>query len=284
MSKQKVIAVVGPTASGKSALGAYLAKKLNGEIVSADSRQIYRGMKIISRAEPAHIVGVADPRHTYSAGQFAKDADKICSSILQNTRTPIVVGGTGFYAEALLATPLPQVAPNKKLRVQLAKKTPKQLLVILKKLDPKSAKRVDPRNIVRLIRAIEIARALGSVPALTQEERYAVLWLGLPIPKNYERVLRKGVLERLKKGMVREAKKLRRVLPRKRFAELGFEFQILGDYIDKKLSKADFIEALIRSERQYAKRQSRWFKRNKNIRWIGNRTEALRLAKRFLSR
>ena len=284
MRKQKVIAIVGPTASGKSALGVYLAKKLNGEIISADSRQIYRGMKIISRAEPAHMVGIADPRREYSAGQFAKDAAKIHSNILQNVRMTIVVGGTGFYAEAFLTTPLPQVAPNKKLRAQLATKSPKQLLAILKKLDPKSAGRVDPQNSVRLVRAIEIATALGKVPPLRQETTYEVLWLGLPTPKNYERVLRNGVEKRLELGMIAEAKKLRGTLPRKRFLELGFEFKFLADYLDKKLLKRELVEALVRGERNYAKRQSRWFRRNKDIRWINNKTAALRLARKFLSR
>lgn len=275
---------MGPTASGKSALGSYLAKKLNGEIISADSRQVYKGMKIISRAEPAHMVGIANPRRAYSAGEYARDAAKIHSNILQNDRMTIVLGGAGFYAEALLMTPLPQVEPNKKLRAQLAKKTPGELLAMLKKLDPKSTKRVDPQNIVRLIRAIEIAKAIGKIPPLKQENLYGVLWLGLSAPKNYERVLHKGVEDRLKKGMLAEAKKLRTILPRKRFLELGFEFILLANYLDKKLSKPEFVEALVRGEYRYAKRQMRWFRRNKNIRWISGKSEALRLARSFLSR
>ncbi|HXK31207.1 MAG TPA: tRNA (adenosine(37)-N6)-dimethylallyltransferase MiaA [Candidatus Paceibacterota bacterium] len=282
--KQKVIAIVGPTASGKSALGAYLAKKLSGEIISADSRQVYRGMRIISRAEPGHMVGVIDPRRTYSAGQFAKDAGGVIRKIMIYHKIPIVVGGTGFYTEALLTTPLPQVPPNKKLRAQLAKKTQKQLLSILKKLDRKSAARVDPHNIVRVIRAIEIAKAIGKIPALTQETAYKVLWLGLLPPKNYERLLQKGVKERLTKGVAAEAKKLRAQLSNKQFLALGFEFQLLAQYIDKNLSESEFTEALVRGERQYAKRQMRWFHRNKNILWVKNKSEALRLARRFLSR
>lgn len=283
MAKHKIIAIVGPTASGKSSLGAYLAGKLRGEVISADSRQIYKGMRIISRAEPGHMVGVADPRRPYSAGTYAKDASRLCSSFLQKARTPIVVGGAGFYADALLRAPLPSVAPDKKLRALLAKKTPPQLLSQLKKLDPMSARRVDPKNKVRLIRAIEIAKALGAVPKREQETAYEVLWLGLPVPKNYERVLKRGVEERLRAGMLPEAKRLRTQLPKKRFAELGFEFDLLADLLDKQLEKEGFIEAMVRLERRYATRQMRWFKRHKDIHWVSGKVEALRLAKRFLS-
>lgn len=281
MSKLKIIAVVGPTASGKSALGVYLAQKLNGEIISADSRQVYKGMRVISRAEPGHMVGITDPQRRYSAGQYQKAATKICSSILQNTGIPVVVGGTGFYADALLRGGLPQVAPDTKLRKRLGRLTARQLLAQLKKLDPKSARRVDPHNKVRLIRAIEIAKKLGAVPPNPKGDasrKYDVLWLGLPQSKN----LAAGVEERLRRGMVAEAKKLRAKLSRKRYGELGFEFDLLADYLDKKISKKELAALMANGERKYAKRQMCWFKRNKDIRWIKNNAQALKLSKEFL--
>ena len=225
------------------------------------------------------MVGIADPRRQYSAGQYQKVAAKICSSILQNTGIPIVVGGTGFYLDTLVGRlSLPTVPPNQKLRVQLRRLTTKQLLAQLKKIDPKSARRVDPNNKVRLVRAVEVAKALGKVPALKNDATYDVLWLGLPNSKN----LKAGVEQRLKNGMLAEAKKLRARLSPKRYRELGFEFDLLADYADKKITKKELVTLLANGERKYAKRQMRWFKRNKDILWVKNKTEALRLCKNFL--
>lgn len=293
MEKSKIIPIVGPTASGKSSLGLYLAEKLHGEIISADSRQIYKGMEIISRAPsrkemaaiPHHLVSIANPKRQYSAGTYATQAEKTIAHIIQKNHLPIVVGGAGFYADTLLrGLTLPEVAPDKKLRATLSKKSAPQLLEILKKLDPKSAARVDARNPVRLIRAIEIAQTLGSVPALTYTPLYDVLWLGLaPEPNKHLKAIQKGVEERLKMGMIPEAKKLRASLSKKRFLELGFEFALLAGYLDKKISKKELAEGLVKGEINYAKRQMRWFKRNKDITWVKSKTEALRLAKAFIS-
>lgn len=311
--KPKIIAVVGPTASGKSALGAYLARTLGGEIVSADSRQVYRGMRVISRALPTgrqaiqeHMVGVADPKRRYSAGQYAKAARKICSSILQNSKIPVVIGGTGFFIDSLTGRmTIPDVPPNPALRRALGKKSPAQLAAHLRRLDPARAAQVDPHNKVRLVRAIEIAKAersgkslegglrarrrenlskfsaenLRTPEGLLAAEPYDVLWLGLGQPKN----LRAGVEARLKAGMLAEAKALRARLGTKRYRELGFEFALLADYLDKKISKPELIDKIANGERKYAIRQMRWFKRNPEINWVANKSGALRLAKKFLS-
>ena len=276
MSKKKVIAIVGPTGSGKSSLGEYLAAKLGGEIIAADSRQVYKGMRVISRADTAHMVGVANPRKQFSAGDYKKQADKL----IQKIELPIVVGGTGFYTDTLLGRMMmPEVAPNTKLRAALDKKTLKQLAAQLTKLDPASAKRVDLNNRPRIVRAIEIAEALGKVPTPTLSTEYKVLWLGLAKQKN----LKSGVEARLRAGMVAEAKKLRTTLTKKRYAELGFEFALLANYLDKQISKKELVDALVRGEQQYAKRQWRWFKRNQDIHWITNKSKVLQLAKAFIS-
>ncbi len=290
---QKVIAIVGPTASGKSSLGIYLAKKLKGEVISADSRQVYRGMEIISRAPnkqdkasvPHHLVGIANPKKQYSAGTYAQEAERVIAALASKHKIPIVVGGAGFYTDALLREKRPpEVPPNKKLRATLAKKTPAQLLALLKKIDPASATRVDQRNIVRLVRAIEIAQALGKVPALKTQSSYEILWLGLlPTKKIHASAIQKGIEERLAAGMVREVKQLRARLTKKRFTELGFEFELLAAYLDKEMSKKELAEKLAQGEQRYAIRQMRWFKRNPDIHWVHNKSEAAKLSKTFLS-
>ncbi len=291
MPKPKVIAIVGPTASGKSSLGIFLAQKLGGEIISADSRQVYKSMEVITRAPtdkelasvPHHLVNFIDPKRTYSAGTFVRDAKKIIAEIIERGHVPIVVGGTGFYADALLrGLSLPEVQPNKKLRVELGKQTTDQLLSMLKDLDAKSAERIDIHNRVRLIRAIEIAQALGSVPTLVEDPQYETLWLGIhPDAKKHDTAIRHGVEDRLKQGMVDEAKKLRVALSKKRFLSLGFEFSPLADFIDNNITSAELEETLVHGELGYIKRQMRWFRRNTNIVWIKNKTDALQRAKMF---
>ena len=196
---------------------------------------------------------------------------------------PIVVGGTGFYADSLLrGFSLPEVEPNKKLRASLAKKTPAQLFSMLKKLDAKTAARIDAKNPARLVRAIEIAKAIGNVPELISDSPYEVLWLGLrPTEAKHEKAIRAGVTNRLN-AMLREAKKLRTSLSKKHIAALGFELIPLLAYLDKKITKAELVEQLVRSELGYVKRQMRWFKRREDIRWVKNKTEALRQVRAFL--
>ena len=293
MQQLPVIAIVGPTASGKTALGIYLAQKLGGEILSADSRQLYRGMRVISRAPTReelrlakhHLVGIANPKVAFSAGDYAAQGTQALERILGKKHLPIVVGGTGFYADALLrGLSLPEVPPNKTLRAQLQKKTNAQLLSLLKKKDPASAARVDPHNTVRLVRALEIASALGTVPALTEHPPYPTLWLGIqPNEKTYAAVLVRGVESRLKKGMVTEVRALRALLSKKRYESLGFEFTLLAEYMDKKITRAELVERIVQGEIAYAKRQMRWFRRTPDIVWVKNKTEALQRAKAFIA-
>ncbi len=292
---QKVIAIVGPTASGKTALGVALARKLRGEIISADSRQIYRGMDVIAgtprkaemRGVPHHLLRVADPRRQYSAGRFAREGARLIADIARRGKVPIVVGGTGFYADALLShPPLPQVAPNAKLRAKLARKEAPQLFTLLKRLDPRRAADIDPHNKVRLIRAIEIAEALGAVPPRTasaSDRVLDVLWLGTnPSPAGHFRAIRKRVNAHLRRGLVAEARRLRARLSKKRYEALGAEFAFLAEYLDGKISKKELATKLERWELVYAKRQRRFLRRTANIVWLRTPREALARTKAFL--
>jgi len=296
----KIIAIVGPTSSGKTALGIKLAKKFGGEIISADSRQVYKGLNIgtgkVTKREmagiPHHLIDILSPKRRFSAGEFAKQGEKIIADIVKRGKIPLVVGGTGFYADALLGNVLlPQVPPNPKLRIAFAKKSAAQLFAMLKKLDPARAKTIDRHNPVRLIRAIEIAKSLGKVPPLQkqisflQKANLEVLWLGMEVSqKELKKKIHVRLLARMKQGMIVEAKRLQaQGLSYKRMEELGLEYRFLSYHLQGKLSKEEMIEKLERSIRNYAKRQMRYLRRNKQINWIKSEREALLRTRKFLN-
>ncbi|HYF12772.1 MAG TPA: tRNA (adenosine(37)-N6)-dimethylallyltransferase MiaA [Candidatus Paceibacterota bacterium] len=296
MIKPKVIAIVGPTASGKSALGIYIAKKIGGEIISADSRQIYRGLDIgtgkVTKKEmvgiPHHMLDIASPKRQFSADDFVKKAERIMGGMIYHPTStiPIIVGGTGFYIDALLGRlVLPNVPPDEKLRETLEKKDVSKLYAMLKKLDLERAKSIEPKHKRRIIRAIEIAKAIGKNPLPNTQEKYDVLWLGIaPQQEILKKNIRARLRARLKAGMIREAQKLHKQgLSYKRMEELGLEYRYLARLLQKKITREEFEGQLEREIWKYSKRQMRWFKRNKNIHWIQNRSEALVLARAFLS-
>lgn len=279
-SKLKVVVVVGPTSSGKSALAVKLARRFGGEVISADSRQVYRGLNLgsgkITRTEmngvPHHLLDVANPRQQFSAGDFVFHATAALQKITTKDKLPIICGGTGFYIDALLGdTSLPEVPPNKKLRLQLQQKTNPQLLAILHKLSPRRVREIDPHNHVRLIRAIEIARALGDVPPIKKSsEKYSILKIGLQPPeKVLYRKIEARLSVRLHKGMIAEARRLHeKGLSWKRMEELGLEYRYLARFLQKKISRAEFEEQLLREIIHYTKRQWRWWKRDSEIHWF----------------
>lgn len=288
-----MIAIVGPTASGKSALGIWLAKKINGEIISADSRQVYKGLNIatgkVTKKEMQgvkhHLLDVVSPKKQFSVDDFIKHADRACSNILQNDRTILVVGGTGLYVDMLLGRmSYPQVPPKPTLRKKLEKKSAVQLYALLQKIDPARAKTIEKQNPRRLVRAIEIAKALGKNPPANPEPKYEVLWLGLsPTPEKLKKNIRIRLFSRIGAGMIAEAKKLHAGgLSYKRMEQLGLEYRYLARLLQNKLTKQEFKLQLEREINQYAKRQMRWFVRNKDINWVGNKSEALLHVKNFL--
>src|SRR3989344_7462232 len=223
MVQQKIIVIVGPTASGKSDLSIKLARKFNGEVISADSRQVYRGMDIgtgkVTKKEqklvPHHLLNIANPKIIFSVSKFKKLAQQKIKDILKRNKLPIIVGGTGQYIDTLIYDlALPEVPPDNKLRAKLEKQSTEQLFTRLQKLDPERANNIDCHNPRRLIRALEIIATTGKpVPTIelgimNQESgRYQVLWIGIN-PKNLDQRIASRLSTRIKQGMIAEVKKL----------------------------------------------------------------------------
>jgi len=315
--KNKIIIILGPTAVGKSALGVRLAKKFNGEIISADSRQVYKGLDIgsgkITKREMGgvkhHMLDVSSPKHTYTASRYKRDSEKVIRQVFKKNKVPIIVGGTGFYIDALLGNiSLPEVKPDLKLRKKLERQSPTKLFKMLEKLDSRRAITIDKNNPRRLIRAIEIAKALGRVPQIDKKSDFlSILWVGLTLPeKELRGNIQKRLQKRLKMGMVGEVKKLRKSLSWKKLESLGLEYRYVAQYLQNKITKNDptslppshkatggqrklrrarMIRKIEVESWRYAKRQMTWFKRNEEIVWFSPKEMARieKLAKKFLT-
>ncbi len=277
--KLKVLVILGPTSSGKSALAVELASKFNGEVISADSRQVYRGLTIgtgkITKREmkgvPHHLLDVASPKRKFSADDYIRHARAAIQDISSRGKLPIVAGGTGFYIDALVGRiSLPNVPPNPAFRRIHNNSTTVELLCMLEKSDPERAKTIEPNNKRRLIRALEIALALGKNPAPKSTLEYDVLWVGIDPPmKDLEKKITLRLLARIKQGMVREAKRLHADgLSYKRMDELGLEYRSLTRLLQGQTTRPQMIEELNRAIRKYAIRQIRYWKRNKEIQWL----------------
>ena len=313
--KQKIVVVAGPTASGKSDLAVKIAKKFNGEIISADSRQVYRGMDIgsgkITKKEmegvPHYLLDVASPKQRFTVAQFKKLADKAIENIARRNKLPIICGGTGFYIQAVIDDLLiPQIKPDFKLRARLEKKTTEELFAELKKLDPRRAKNIDRRNPRRLIRALEIVYKTGQVvpsiynspqPSLKLREgapplilrggweELNLLFLGIKkSPEELARRIKIRLEKRLKQGMIKEVERLREQgISWKRLESFGLEYRWLARFLQNKISREEMIERLQKDIGHFAKRQMTWFKRDSRIRWVENSKQAENLLKKFIA-
>jgi len=279
---QKVLIIVGPTSSGKSTLAVELARKFNGEVVSADSRQVYRDLNIgtgkITKREmkgvPHYLLDIASPKKTFTAHDFVQKGRAVIRNIAARNKLPIICGGTGFYIDALVGRiMLPNVPADSKLRTQLEKRSAVQLFAILKRRDPRRARTIDRHNKRRLIRALEIARYQGPslvIPRTVLGNPYDTLWIGIALPeKQLEKKIAVRLFSRISRGMGAEAKKLHAAgLSYKRMEELGLEYRSLARLLQGKITRTQMIEELNRSIRKYAKRQLVYWKRNKNIVWF----------------
>lgn len=288
MKKQPLVAIVGPTASGKTGLSIALAKKYGGEVISADSRQVYRGLDVgtekVTKKEmqgvPHYCIDIANPKRSFSVEQWRKHARNAIENIQKHGNLPIVAGGTGFYVDALIYNySFPAVKPNTKLRAELQKKSTEELFEMLTKLDRNRALTIESKNPRRLIRAIEIATKLGSVPGLKRKEsEYAPTWIGI-YPG--QEVLTERIVSRftatMQRGLVKETKKLREEigLSWKRINELGLEYRIVGEYLRGEIRKNEMLQKNILELTKYSKRQMTWLKRNSDIHWFTSAEEAL---------
>lgn len=296
-TKPKILVIVGPTASGKTGLSIELAKQFNGEVISADSRQVYRGMDIgsakVTKEEmqgvPHHLLDVADPKETYNASDFKRDAQIAIEDILSRGKLPIICGGTFFYVDALLGrVSLPEVEPDEELRTELEEKSATELLKILTELDPNRASTVEAENPRRLIRAIEVAKKLGYVPEPKETESpYNTFTIGLTVNmENHADTLRKRLLERLNIGMIEEVKSLlANGVTHERLEKFGLEYRYASRYLRGEVDFETMVNEIVVKSRQFAKRQLTWLKRDQTIHWFTKTdTEVIRQTEQFLDK
>ncbi|MFH1656547.1 MAG: tRNA (adenosine(37)-N6)-dimethylallyltransferase MiaA [Candidatus Nealsonbacteria bacterium] len=293
--KKKLIVILGPNASGKTDISIKLAKKFNGEIISADSRQVYKKMNIgtgkITKKEmnniPHYLLDVVEPKTRFTVSKYQKLANKAIKKIFKNNKIPFIVGGTGFYIDSVIdGVIIPAVKPDWKLRKKLEKENIEKLFKMLKKLDPKRAGIIESKNKRRLIRAIEIIiKTKKPVPLLKKiKPKFDVLILGIKkeMPELKKRIEIR-LLKRLKSGMIAEVKKLKQSgVSWKRLEEFGLEYKYIALFLQNKLTKDEMITKLQKEIEHYAKRQRTWFKRDKRIHWVKNYKQSEQLIKKFL--
>ena len=276
---QKIIMVLGPTASGKTKFGVHLAASVNGEIIGADSRQVYRGLDIGSGKDlaeydlpdgqhvPYHLIDVAGPNDEYTLADFLTDADRAIDDIISRGKTPVIVGGTALYLHGLLSTyQLHGGAPDKKVRAELRTMETEELRKLLDKLDPRNnITRKEPDNRTRIIRAIEQAR--GGVPEKEPDLKKDREYLIFGVLRDREDVrarIEARLRERIEKeNMISEAVRLHDVegVPYERLEFLGLEYRQMALFLQGKISGEEMFDTLLAKIRQFAKRQDSWFRK-----------------------
>lgn len=282
MKKTKIICVVGATASGKTDLAVKLAKAVDGEIISADSMQVYKNMPIATAVAtkeeqdgvPHHLVEFLDTDQTFSVADFVERAKVLIDEITARGRVPIVAGGTGLFVDSLVKNiSFSQVGSNAEIRNELAEKSNEELYERLLELDPKSAEDIHPNNRKRVIRALELC--MSGTPKTEQNENsmlidspYDALYIGIGYKERqrlYDRI-NKRVDLMLDAGLENEA---RQMLGKQGLtARQAIGHKELQPYIDGNITLDEAVEGLKRETRRYAKRQLTWFRRNENINWL----------------
>lgn len=296
-----LIIICGPTATGKTALAIEIAERFSGEIISADSRQVYRGLDIGSakvtleeRARaPHHLIDVVDISETFSVADFKTRATAAIADIRHRGKLPIICGGTGMYISALIDNHLlPEVQPDVKLREMLESQRTDELIARLVTLDLHRAATIDNYNRVRLIRAIEIATTLGAVPDLKTDSQFQseniMLMIGLTLPKEiikerintriYDRI--PALFDEIK-GLIADG------ISTKKLKSFGLEYRYGTEYVEGNISEKEFIETLTTKTWQFVRRQMTWFKRDARIEWfnpLSDKEKILERVQEFLEK
>ncbi len=299
----KILIILGPTASGKTDLGLALAKRFNGEIINADSRQVYQEMNIgtakptgkwiddnyLVEGVPHHLMDIITPNEEFTLSDFKTRAEAAINSILQHGKLPIIVGGTGLYVWALVDNlQIPAVAPNMELRQKLERKPLAELVEMLQKIDPESAATVDLQNPRRVLRALEVALGSGESFAVQQKKGpalYNILQIGIDLPREllYARI-NDRVDKQMSDGLLNEATKLSQKYSWDLPSMSSIGYRQMGYYLRGEMKLLEAVEILKRDTRHYAKRQQTWFKRDARIHWIknGDVVAASKTVKKFL--
>lgn len=284
--KKQVIFIVGPTAVGKTAVAFFLAKKINAEVISCDSMQVYQKMDILTskpgpalrKRVPHHLIGTIDPRKEYNVSRYRADALKEISAVMKKGKTPLFVGGTGLYMAILIDGIFKIKKPAGKIRAQLYAQAEKKGAVFLYerlvKVDPQAAEKIHPHDTRRIIRALEVYKATGKPISVLQKQRKG-LWdkhdvrifcLNLPRELLYRRIERR--LEQMfRQGVVNEVKKLLR-LSLSKTASYAIGIKEIKGYLDGEYDLAAAKALIKRNTCLYAKRQLTWFRKDKRIKWL----------------
>ena len=268
----RILCIAGPTASGKSSRAVEEALARGGEVISVDSRQVYRmldiGTEKITREEmrgvPHHLIDIRDPKDSYSAGDFAKDAGRLIGEIHSRGNVPILAGGTHFYFDALLRGIPEETELDPTYRAELEALSNEELFERVQEKDPRRAAELDPHNRRRLVRALELIRKYGKVPARAPKARgnYEVGWLVINPPKEELRERIDARLESaLARGLVDEVRRVRAHVGDIRLNELGLEYRIVGEYLRGKRDEASLLPTLSAKLRDYARRQRAWLRK-----------------------
>ncbi len=298
-ARGRIVAVVGPTASGKTALALALGRQFGGEIVSADSRQIYRGMDIGTakptrdemRAVPHHLIDIKDPNEDYTVAEYKKDAVAAINDILKRGGVPILVGGTGLYVKAVLENlDIPAVKADPALRAKIEKEVADEgLASVFKKLvalDPEAAYIVDPLNPRRVVRAMEVTLSTGipfTAQRLKKEHLFTNLTLGIDVePDTLRERIDRRVDEMMKMGLIHEVKELVAKYGAQVTAFDAIGYREVIDYLDGKCTLEQAVADIKINTWHYAKRQMTWFKKDLAVRWVRNENKAAAEAETFL--
>lgn len=287
-AKPKVIVICGPTASGKTGLSVKLAQKMDGEIVSCDSMQIYKDMTIgtakVTEEEmqgiPHHLIDFVSPDERYSVAEFQKDAERVIEEIIQKGKTPIVVGGTGLYVDTLVYhIQYPEIKTDLAYRRELEKSIQEQGLQgayqKAKEIDPQAVEKISNNDKKRIMRILEIYHQTGKTKTQLEIEsreeeppyEYLVYAIGMDREKLYDRINRRVDIM-LEQGLIEEVQELLKKYQHFPTAMQGLGYKEVASYLVGNITKEQMIEMLKQETRRYAKRQLTWFRKNKDIQWI----------------